>query len=360
MLDRHFHERGIAVTTAAGGATIPMVFTDARAEHRATRQCAGLFDFSFMGAWELSGSAGLAFLQRLQTRHVAALRHGRLCYTLLCREDGHVFNDATIWRHENDRFWLFTGKRNDQTYLAAQAAASGVTLRALHPDIAVIALQGPRSKTVLSALVEPGVLDRLAYFSFITTTLAGRPVTIGRLGYSGEFGYELILPAADAVPAWQLIEAQGKPHGLLACGFEAANILRIESGYILFSNELREPVTPRQLGLQRLLERRPGGFIGQAAIRALADTAAPRLVGIKLADQAARGPGRGPMARITSIARSPLFQSDLALGFVDQACAEPGNLVITPEGRCGRVHRLPFYDPPRIRPRRDPDWPAPP
>jgi aminomethyltransferase len=353
MLDHYFSERGIAMADTLGGGRTPAVFTAASNEHLATRRCAGLFDFSFMGCWEVAGRDAERFLQRLQTRDLRVLRPGTLCYTLLCREDGTVVNDATVWRHSPSRFWIFTGNRQDIAHLCAHTANDDMALRELSGKFAVIAIQGPRSKTILDRLVAPGVLRNLRYFSFCMTPLCERPAWIARLGYSGEPGYEVIVPAADAVHIWQRILAEGRRDGLQECGFDAANSLRIESGFILFSRELQAPVTPYQLGLERFIDLRRDGFIGHEALRAQRDAVHRRLVGIRLDPYVANGRSllQAAVARVTSESYSPIFHCDLALGFVDRDTASPGQVVYSPEGRRGRVHRLPFYDPPRSRPR---------
>src|SRR4029079_8491838 len=87
--------------------------TDPRAGHVATRTSAGLFDFSFMGHFEITRSRAGAFLERVQTRDLAALAPNRIAYTLLLREDGSVFNDATLWRLGPDHYWLFTRRPAD-------------------------------------------------------------------------------------------------------------------------------------------------------------------------------------------------------------------------------------------------------
>src|SRR4051812_38641516 len=97
--------------------------SEARVQHLATRRSAGLFDFSFMGGWEIDGPGALAFLQHLQTRDLTTLRPGRIAYTLLCRDDGSVFIDATVWCHAHQKYWLFTGRRSDEIHIAGGASA---------------------------------------------------------------------------------------------------------------------------------------------------------------------------------------------------------------------------------------------
>ena len=126
----------------------------------------------------------------------------------------------------------------------------------------MLAVQGPESARVLERHL--GAAPDVAYFGFREALLAGVPVTIGRLGYSGELGYELIVPSEAAPALWRQLAADARE-----CGFDAANSLRIESGYILFTSELAEPVNPFELGLERLVSFDGRAFTGSEVLRTL-------------------------------------------------------------------------------------------
>jgi len=324
-------------------------YTDAAEEHLATRRACGLFDFSFMGHFEVAGAGARAFLDRLQTRNLSTLTPGRIAYTLLLRPDGTVFIDATVWCLARDRYWLFTGRPSDFAFVAEAAGAAGVALSDLSGASAVLAVQGPESARVLGRHLggSPGV----PYFGFRETMIAGVPVTIGRLGYSGELGYELIVPTDAAGRLWRAFAADGRE-----CGFDAANSLRIESGYILFTHELSRPVNPFELGLERLVSFDGRAFTGSEALRALRRRAHDRrLVGLDgFVRRDASSRGEIPRVEVTSRVRSPTFGSELALGFAPMDAAAPGTLVSTSDTEVGRICRLPFYDPGRVLPRRSP------
>lgn len=141
-------------------------------EHLATRRAAGLFDFSFMGHWEIAGSGALEFLQELQTRNVARVEPGRLVYTLLLNEAGGVFIDATVWRLEADRFWLFTGRRSDAAWLRERSAGRCAPADR-SGEQAVLALQGPASGAILARLAGDHLVRALRYFRFEHALAAG-------------------------------------------------------------------------------------------------------------------------------------------------------------------------------------------
>ncbi len=323
------------------------VYTDAAAEHLATRRACGLFDFSFMGHFEIAGEGARAFLDRLQTRNLAALASGRLAYTLLLRPDGTVFIDATVWCLARDRYWLFTGRRSDFAFVAEAVPQAGVTVRDLSGANAVLALQGPESARVLERHL--GTAPGLAYFGYREARLAGVSVTVARLGYSGELGYELIVPVNAAAILWRRLAGDVRE-----CGFDAANSLRVESGYILFTNELAGPVNPFELGLERLVSFEGRAFTGSDALRALRWREPDRrLVG--LGSFVRRDPstiGATPRAEITSRIRSPTLGGELALGLAQAEAAAVGTLVSVAGTELARVCRLPFFDPGRALPRR--------
>lgn len=287
-------------------------------EHLATRRAAGLFDFSFMGLYEFSG---LASLQGLQTRNLQEMHPGQIVYTLLLKDDGAVLIDATVWRLDAERFWLFTGRR------------SGYGGRDRSGEYAVLALQGPASGRILSRLIGKNPVLSLKYFHFATHG----PITVARLGFSGELGYELLVPAGEAAALRDRLLDAGRGDGLRECGWAAADSLRIESGYVLFDREVDGMANPRELGLERLVSSRRSPF-----------RMSRKLVGLELLDEQA--PATLPAARIASACFSPTLGKAIALGYADPRVS-PGSPVRLADGRTARVAHLPFYDPERRRPR---------
>ena len=351
-LERYFSERGLKLLRFAPGATVPMRFADACAEHCATRSAAGLYDFSFMGLYEVVGPDARQYLERVQTRNLARLAQGKLQYTLLLREDGSTFNDATIWCHAPEHYWLFTGRRSDYAWLLQHRHDDAAQLKDRSGEYAVLAVQGPRSAEILQhELTVP--LRELPYFSFMREDVAGVPAWVGRLGYSGELGYEIIVPAVAGVPVWQKLLTTGTGAALCECGFEAANSLRVESGYILFSAELTVAPDPFELGLSRLVNG--GNFIGAAALRRRRRLAPQRRLGGIIPLDGLRGGRVGlPSAQVTSEAYAPTLARPLALGFIEVDGAAPGSLIRLTDGRLAHSARLPFYDPGRVLPRQPP------
>jgi glycine cleavage system aminomethyltransferase T len=314
-------------------------------QHLATRRAAGLFDFSFMSLCEISGSGAVSFLERLQTRSLAALAPGQIAYTLLLREDAAVFIDATLWRHADGRWWLFTGRRSDVAWIIHHAAGFDVRVRERCGEFAILALQGPASGRALSQLIGEPPTRSLRYFRFLETNFRSTRIHVGRLGFSGELGYEILLSPSEASTVRKDLVGQA----IVECGFEAANSLRIESGYVLFDREITGRENPLELGLERLVNLGGRDFIGRQAFSALRRSpTARRLVGLEISDRSASP--LLPLARPTSECDSPIFRRRIGLGFTNAQNSD-GSAVRLADGRLATIARLPFYDAARRLPR---------
>ena len=362
----------------APGVITPRSFGNAWREHLATRRAGGLFDFSFMQCAELDGPRALECVEALQTRRLGALPTGRIAYTLLLREDASVLNDATVWRLDRDRFWIFTGRRSDHAAIATFADAFGIEVPPM-AERAVIAVQGDVSRRTIERCLEVD-LSALRYYSFLGARFQDAECWIARLGYSGETGYEIAIADAAAPALWEMLLARGSDAGLVECGFDATESLRIEAGHILFTRELASPVTPIELGLRRLVDFDGHDFVGVRALgRGRWKAPRRRLVGLVPAggtrtgavaaqSETTSGPsatadGTNPRpsvpaklregdAAMTSACFSPLLERPIGMGFAAAASAAPGSMVDLIGGGRARVARLPFYDPPKVLARR--------
>jgi aminomethyltransferase len=305
---------------------------------------------------EIAGAGSRDFLHALQTRAVDSLASGRIAYTLLLRDDGSVLIDATVWRLDDDCYWLFTGRRGDANYVAHAARGYAVRLNDRSNQQAVMAIQGPASTRILERALGDGGIPALRYFDFKKLMFAGQNCWVARIGYSGELGYELVIADTAAPQLWGALHAAGRDDGVRECGFAAADSLRIEAGHVLFTHELAAAATPAELGLVRLVNFSRTGYRGAAALRTQRwRPPARRLVGLlPLARASYAADAIDEPAIITSRSWSPVFARELALGFVPSDCAYAGTCVKLAGGERAQVARLPFYDSARMLPRRAP------
>jgi aminomethyltransferase len=352
-LSDFFNDRGVQLRELAPGTFVPAYFSNAATEHMATRRACGLFDFSFIACAEISGRDSLAFLHRLQIRDLTRLAEGRLAYTLMLRPDGTVLNDATVWHLGPEHYYLFVGRRADIEHVRSTAADYTVEFADQSSRLAVIAVQGRRAWETLTRCLS-GMPPVLPYYAFAPARVGDAQCLAGRLGYSGETGYEIVVSAALAAVLWRKLLVAGA-HEITECGFDAADSLRIEAGHILFSRELDGAVTPYELGFRRLLDFHRETAIGIAPLRAQRwqqprrhfvglwiDRGFPPAVYAECDDAI---PLEAGTARLTSICSSPTFDRLLGLGFVNEGDRYPGTRVKLQGGASGRVARLPFYDP---------------
>lgn len=319
-------------------------FGDAEAEAHAARNDAALFDFSFIARGRISGAGAGAVLARFQPRPVADMAPGRVRYALRLGADRAVETDLTIWRLDAETFEVMSGRSEDIAALRAHAGTDA-KVADLSEATAIFAVQGPRA---LDSLAEIGARDRLAaipYFGHTEVQIAGVPCRIGRLGYTGERGFEIVADTAHASRLKDALSLRARP-----AGFAAADILRIEAGFILFVNECRLRPTAATLGLERLAPGTPRN----SPLRLVAFTAGKIQVRSPWQPDADIAPptNRGEIA-ITSACESIVLGKTIGLGFVLAEDAVPGTPVRDRLGRFTgvRVARKPLYDPAQKRPR---------
>lgn len=312
------------------------------AEARAARTDAALFDFSFMCRARLEGPGCVAGLNRFQGRPVDTLQPGRIAYALRLNETGNVRSDLTIWNLGGGRFEVFSGAPGDIVDLARSNPAAAV-MEDLSATTAVFSLQGPRTPELTATLCRGG-LDKLPYFGCRQSYVAGIPCLVGRLGYTGEKGIEVIADRAVAGELWQRLARHARP-----AGFGAVDRLRIEAGFILFTNECSLPVRPVELGLERFA---PGD----------ADSPRVRLVCFRAEAELDSEPWQPPRPcrppepggiTITSACRTACAGSVVGLGFVPAGEAVDGHVSVDRYAGFGTVTQvpLPLYDPTKQRPR---------
>lgn len=316
-------------------------YGDIIGEAAVCRKSAAVFDFSFMSRVRVAGPYALAAVQTLTQRNLSDLSVGRLRYCLRQTSSGHVAVDLTIWRVGTDTFEVMSGRHQDIANLLALAPAA----TDLSDACVIYALQGPNSLDVLSEFADRAALAELPYFGCTEVHVIGVPCLVGRLGYTGEAGFEIIAPKQSATELWNALTKRVPP-----AGFAAADILRIEAGFILFANELSLPVKAHELGLATFsgeAEVRENVPISLVAFTAEADT---RPV-LWQPHTEVRRPQRPGEITVTSACWSPLVGAILGLGY---ACTtDEGASLRDENGVFHEIRRIerPYYDPQKLRPR---------
>jgi aminomethyltransferase len=318
-------------------------FGDPAAEARACRAACALFDFSFLECAQIKGDGARRVLEAFTGRPLAALGVGQIAYALRVTPAGQAIADLTIWRTGADSYEIMSGRREDVADLLT-CAAPGIVASAL-PDRATFALQGPASLDILRRLGHVDAIERLPYFGFTEAAPGGIACRIGRLGYTGEAGFEMICSRGQSSELWQALSSYARP-----AGFVAMDMLRIEAGFVLFSNEFCVPVTPQETGLGKFYRSRssPPPHITLISFRADAD----RLDWPWRPGRPPRRPATPGEVVVTSACDSIVAGGILGLGYVLND-REPAAPLRDPTGvfRNVRQTSMPYYDPHKRRPR---------
>lgn len=318
---------------------------DPELEAHACRTDCALFDFSFVGRARLEGPGALDAIGQLTRRPLTGLPPGQIRYALRADRDGHLLSDLTVWRHGEDRYEVMSGRSEDIADLVL-AARPGCEVEDLSARTSIIALQGPGSLQALAGLTEVGAIAKLGYFTFVPVAICDVPCLVGRLGYTGEPGFE-ILPRHAAAELWELLARRARP-----AGFAAADMLRIEAGFVLFANEFRLPVTAREAGLERFAGSCPAPRVPEIALVCLRASTRKKPVLWQPGASVARPTGPG-MLTVTSACHSLQAGGTLALGYALRSDLIAGVPLHDPTEAFTdiRLAPLPFFDRRKRRPR---------
>jgi aminomethyltransferase len=332
---------------------IPLLFSNALDEYQAVRTAAGLFDIGYLGRIEISGLGAPSLLQNVLTRNVAKIAIGSVHYALICNDSGFILDDILILRLAGNRYLLTTNAGNtDKILLWLQThATDDVLITDKTGTLAQFALQGPQSFPVLEKLTESG-LNKMKPRAVREVTIQGIVVTISRSGYTGEKGYELFMPADHAGALWDAIMAAGSDMGLLPCGFACRDILRLETGHLLYGNDLDETRTPLEAGLGSFVDFKKE-FIGKEALFKLqAEGTKQKLIGFILVDKGVPKSGGSIFSEsseigvVTSGVQSPNRRTGIGLGYVLRRYAQSGQEIeieVRDREIAAKIVDLPFY-----------------
>jgi aminomethyltransferase len=328
--------------------------TGITAEHRAVRERVGLFDVSHMGEFVVRGPDALALVQRIGVNDASKLAVGQAQYSAMCLPHGGIVDDLLVYRYEGHYMLVVNASNHDKDLAWVRDAAGtlDVDVEDRSDDIALLALQGPAAREVIRPLADVDV-DEIGYYRFRAGAVAGVSGTISATGYTGEDGFELYVPAADAVGLWHALLEAGQRRGIMPAGLGARDSLRLEMGYPLYGNDLDEEHTPLEAGLGWLTKLDKGDFIGREALVAQKQRGLPRrLVGFVLEARGFPRPGyalRSGGADIGVVASgtvSPTLGDGIAMAYVPTALAEPGaplEVDLRGKAAAARVVRPPFY-----------------
>ena len=321
------------------------------AEHDAVRNRVGIFDVSHLGKISVKGPGAKDYINSILTNDLDLIQDGEAQYNLLCNDKGGVIDDIIAYRNSVDDIFLVPNAANcSKVYeVLTKSAPAELKIVNQHEEYAVIAIQGPRSKSLLESL---GIKLDIDYMSFTHGAIDGCEVIVCRTGYSGEHGYEVLPKWSEAPKVWDAIVS--KLGDGLVCGLGARDTLRTEMGYPLHGQELSETITGTVGGAKWAVAFHKPHFLGDSALRAENEAGAPRrLRGLKLLD---RGIPRGHMpilvdgaqiGETTSGTFSPTLKVGIALGLVDTKYKIGDKVTIDVRGRqlAAEIVKIPMVAP---------------
>jgi aminomethyltransferase len=349
------HERHAALGAkfaAFGGWDMPLEYAGGGVlrEHAAVREAVGVFDVSHLGKARVAGAGAADFVNSCLTNDLGRIGPGRAQYTLCCDEStGGTIDDIIAYLHADDHVFLIPNAANTaEVVRRLQAAAPpSVTVTNEHEGYAVLAVQGPRSTEAVAGLGLPTDHD---YMSFAAVD----DLVVCRTGYTGEHGYELVVPAARAVEVWDRLFAATPD--LRPCGLAARDTLRTEMGYALHGQDLTPDITPVQGRVGWAVGWGKPEFWGREAL--LAEKAAgPRrtLRGLEALD---RGIPRAHMrvllgddevGEVTSGTFSPTRKLGIGLALLDVTAGIVDGAEVEVDVR-GRRSKMRVVKPPFVKP----------
>ncbi|MEO6223885.1 MAG: glycine cleavage system aminomethyltransferase GcvT [Vicinamibacterales bacterium] len=340
-----------------GGWDMPVEYTGIVDEHMAVRTAAGLFDVSHMGEIELAGNDALAAVQWISSNDASRLSNGQIQYSALTTPEGTFVDDILVYRMGEQHFMLVVNAGNimkDNQWIAARVAELGGDCAVVNASsrYALIAIQGPEAERVLQTVTQIE-LPAIKYYWFGHGEVAGVRVTVSRTGYTGEDGFEVFAPPAQAERVWNALLEAGAASGIKPCGLGARDTLRLEASMRLCGSDMDEQTSVVEAGLSWIVGWKKDKFLGSERLRAQKTGMLHRkLVGFEVKDRAIARHGHAVMEGdtqvgvVTSGTQTPFLKKAIGLAMVPMALSEPGSaLTIDIRGRQVRAEVVPepFY-----------------
>ena len=268
----------------------PAWFEAVGEEHQAVRERVALIDQSSFSKFELSGPGACAALERLSAARIDR-PVGRVIYAQLCNETGGIECDVTICRLAEERFLIVTGSSfggHDRDWIERHLPRdSGLTLRDLTAERAVINLCGPKAREVLQRVAEDDLSnDAFPFATCREIAIGPAPALALRLGYVGELGWEIHLPPDYAAYVYERLWQAGQAFCIANVGYRAIESLRLEKGYLYWSSDISPQTNPYEAGLGSRVNLAKGDFAGRDALARIKEAGPARLMTTFTLDEA--------------------------------------------------------------------------
>lgn len=299
---------------------LPVYYSSIVEEHLAVRSKAGLFDVSHLGRLEITGEDAQALIQYAITNDITKLTDWNIQYSLVCNEKGGILDDILVYKYP-DHYLMIVNAANTDTILAVLKENSinrKVTVKNVTEQTGMIAVQGPKALEIINTLYSSNY-GHMTKYSF--TTFGN--VILSRTGYTGEDGFEIIVPDAEAPKVWNQLLDIGISFGLIPAGLGARDTLRLEAGNCLYGHEMDVSTNPYEAGLGFVVKLDKDNFIGKETLAKIKQSPLSRkLIGLEMCnnsiprnDYAIQKSGK-VIGKVTSGTFSPCLKKGIAMGYV--------------------------------------------
>ncbi len=352
------HAAADASFTDFGGWEMPVEFDSIRTEHESVRETAGIFDVSHMGELEVTGPDATELMDRLTTNDVAGTTPGRAQYAAITNDDGVILDDTMLYHlpEDDDADYLFVPNAGKDEVTAERWRRHrdewglDATVENRTDDYAMVAVQGPDAPELVAAETDEPIDEEIGRFRGRYATVAGVRCWVARTGYTGEDGFELILPAEEAETVWSALDVQ-------RCGLGARDTLRLEAGLLLAGQDFHpeeNPRTPYEAGIGFTVDL-DTEFVGRDALARQHEAGVEeKLVGFVMTERGIprhgypiETPDGDEIGTVTSGTMSPTLGEAIGLGYVPVEHADAGTelvVSIRERPRRARVESLPFLE----------------
>ncbi len=337
-----------------GGWDMPVQYSGIIDEHHAVRRAVGVFDVSHMGEIEIRGPEAARLADYVTTNSVARLKIGQAQYSALLYPHGGFVDDILVHKVAENEFFLCVNASNqekDYEHIRAYNKFDA-EVEFAGPRYAQIAIQGPRALATLQKFT-PVDLNAIRYYWFTDGTVSGAPARIARTGYTGEDGFEIYVPPAEAPRLWHEVLDAGREFGIKPCGLGARNTLRLEAAMALYGHEIDDSTTPFEAGLGWIVKLDKGDFVGREALLKHQESGPRRrLAGFEMRGRGIARDGYevrvdGTAAgRVTSGSPSPTLNKNIGLCYLPpekSAAGQVMQVVVREQPVEAAVVQTPFY-----------------
>ena len=349
----HEHEKLNAKIVDFSGYLMPVYYDSIINEHKAVRNSCGLFDVSHMGEIIIKGPDALHFLQYLVPNNLSKLYDGKILYTPLCHENGGVVDDILIYRFKEDHYFIVVNASNikkDHDWFVSHAKGYNLTIENKSSVLSMLAIQGAKAAEVLKAMGFS--IQDLKYYCFKETTYNKFRTILSRTGYTGEQGFELIMPNEAAVMLWKDTLKYGEAFGIKPIGLGARDTLRLEVCFSLYGHELNDDISPLEADIAWTVDFSKMDFIGKKNL--LSSPAKRKLIGFEMTDRAIPRGGYKvhfngqEIGFVTSGSFLPTVNKNMGLALINKEQAELGQVIqisIRDHFYSARIVSKPFFSP---------------